>query len=77
MSNLADRLSAPRLVRHSEELLRIARDRIDALQTTHSVAPDFASESPIALNGRGRLMLLPPITEPVASAALVEAIHYL
>jgi hypothetical protein len=36
VSNLADRQSAPRVVRHSGELLAAIRDRIAELNTTHA-----------------------------------------
>ena len=36
MSDLESRLAAPRIVRHSDELLRAIRDRIEQLGTTHA-----------------------------------------
>ena len=36
MSDLESRLSAPRIVRHSDDLLRAIRDRIEQLNTTHA-----------------------------------------
>jgi len=36
VSGIEDRLSAPRIVRHSGELLQIIRSRIAELQTTHA-----------------------------------------
>lgn len=36
MSNLESRLSAPRIVRHSDELLQVIRARIAELGTTHN-----------------------------------------
>lgn len=36
MSNLQSRLSAPRIVRHSDELLNVIRDRLVELGTTHN-----------------------------------------
>jgi len=36
MSGVEDRLAAPRIVHHSDELLQVIRDRISELETTHS-----------------------------------------
>jgi hypothetical protein len=36
VSNLESRLSAPRIVRHSDELLQVIRDRLAELGTTHN-----------------------------------------
>jgi hypothetical protein len=42
LSNLKDRLAAPRLVHHSDELLQAIRNRISELNTTHQAVESLA-----------------------------------
>jgi hypothetical protein len=42
VSSPDDRLSAPRIVRHSGDLLRVISDRINALETTHACVEEIS-----------------------------------
>ena len=58
MSGIEDRLSAPRIVRHSDELLRVIRDRLVELQTTHN---SVESESGLMSGYLSKVTTNPPM----------------
>lgn len=58
MSNFENRLSAPRIVRHSDELLQVIRDRIAELETTHA---SVESESGLMSGYLTKIISDPPL----------------